>query len=92
MRQKPIPGCAMTAGAARYGRGDYVVDEATRQRMPPEPAWVGRVQTVLDAGQVRLVTPHGAEWTARVDDLTEAEASQRAAYDTAVPHRVGARR
>ncbi len=73
-------------------RGDYVVDEATRQTMPPEPAWVGRVQTVLDAGHVRLVTPHGAEWTARVENLTEAEASQRAAYDAAVPHRVGARR
>ncbi|MFE9387315.1 hypothetical protein ACFYMO_29465, partial [Streptomyces sp. NPDC007025] len=35
-----------------HQRGDYVVDEATRQRMPPEPAWVGRVQTVLDAGHV----------------------------------------
>ncbi|MGP3991991.1 hypothetical protein [Streptomyces sp. 3N207] len=80
----------MTLGSAP-ARGDYLVDEATRQSVPPEPAWVGRVQTVIDAEHVRLVTPHGTEWTARVEDLTAASAAQRAAYDAAVPHRVGAR-
>ncbi|UNS99161.1 hypothetical protein MMF93_23865 [Streptomyces tubbatahanensis] len=76
---------------AGLARGAYQVDEATRQTTPPEPPWVGRVQTVLDEEHVRLVTPRGTEWTAHVDDLSEASAAQRAAYDVAVPHRAGVR-
>ncbi|RCG19803.1 hypothetical protein DTL70_24150 [Streptomyces diacarni] len=72
-------------------RGAYVTDDATEQAVPHEPAWVGRVQAVLDEKTVRLVTPRGTEWTAHVDDLSEASAAQRAAYDAAVPHRAGVR-
>ncbi|MFE0875338.1 hypothetical protein ACFW4X_10720 [Streptomyces smyrnaeus] len=49
------------------------------------------MQTVIDDEWVRLVNPHGAEWNARVKDLLEASAAQRAAYDGAVPYRVGPR-
>ncbi|MEU5834443.1 hypothetical protein ABZ820_12335 [Streptomyces diacarni] len=77
--------------AASFMRGDYLVDAATRRVVAAEPAWVGRVQAVLDRESVRLVTPRGIEWTAHVDDLSEASAVQRAAYDAAVPHRVGVR-
>ncbi|MGI5349814.1 hypothetical protein ACQEU8_16720 [Streptomyces sp. CA-250714] len=66
------------------------MDTATEQTVPPEPAWVGRVQMVISAEHVRLVTPPGAEWTAHVADLAAASAAQRAAYDAAVPHRLGA--
>ncbi|MFE0878915.1 hypothetical protein ACFW4X_29255 [Streptomyces smyrnaeus] len=74
-----------------HERGDYVVDKSTRKERPPEPAWVGRVQTVIDDEWVRLVNPHGAEWITRKKDLREASAAQRAAYDAAVPYRVGPR-
>ncbi|MBQ1161064.1 hypothetical protein KBZ21_23695 [Streptomyces sp. A73] len=80
----------MTLGSTPV-RGDYVVDESTRKERPPEPAWVGRVQTVIDDEWVRLVNPHGAEWITRNTNLSEACAAQRAAYAAAVPHRVGPR-
>ncbi|NSC20131.1 hypothetical protein FM076_02460 [Streptomyces albus subsp. chlorinus] len=66
-------------------RGAYLVDEATRQLVPPEPPWVGRVQTVIDEDEVRLVTPRGIEWTARIQHLRLATEEECGAYDAAVP-------
>ncbi|WP_431983171.1 hypothetical protein [Streptomyces qinglanensis] len=80
----------MTAGAAQYGRGDYVVDEATRQAMPSEPAWVGRVQLVSVGSPLRyvLVTATGYEWRARLGDVRPATVEERAEYDAALERRL----
>ncbi|MFI8853700.1 hypothetical protein ACIGW3_26390 [Streptomyces sp. NPDC053499] len=78
----------MTAAAA-HERGDYVVDEATRQTVPPEPPWTGRVQLAFDDRYV-LVTPNGYEWRARPHDVREATAEEKAAYDAAAARRAGA--
>ena len=67
----------------QYEPGEYLVDEGTRQKRPLSPAWTGRVQLVLDGGRVLLVTHTGYEWPARPENLREATAAERAAYDAA---------
>ncbi|WP_326808193.1 hypothetical protein OHB04_22910 [Streptomyces sp. NBC_01775] len=71
-------------------RGAYLAGESTASTTPPRAAWVGLVQMPLDGGQVRMVTPRGAEWTARTAHLRPATDDERAAYDAAVP-RTGVR-
>ncbi|MEU7316999.1 hypothetical protein [Streptomyces sp. NPDC007083] len=80
----------MTATSrAPYRRGDYVVDEATRREMPPEPPWVGRVQLVSAGSPPRyvLVTPTGNEWRPGPGDVRPATAEERAEYDAALERR-----
>ncbi|MBO8184562.1 hypothetical protein JW592_03590 [Streptomyces sp. DW4-2] len=63
-----------------------MVDGATAQQVPPEPPWTGRVQLAFEDRYV-LVTANGYEWRARPDDVREATADERAAYDAAVSRR-----
>ncbi|WP_431983004.1 hypothetical protein [Streptomyces qinglanensis] len=74
----------------RQERGDYVVDEATRQTMPSEPAWVGRVQLVSPGPPLRyvLVTATGYEWRADPRDVRPATAEERDEYDAALERRL----
>ncbi|SES03022.1 hypothetical protein [Streptomyces qinglanensis] len=71
-------------------RGDYVVDEATRQAMPSEPAWVGRVQLVSTGPPLRyvLVTETGYEWRADPRDVRPATVEERSEYDAALERRL----
>ncbi|WP_432110448.1 hypothetical protein [Streptomyces sp. AA1529] len=72
-----------TTESASFKRGDYLVDEATRQTVPPEPGWVGRVQQFLGGPPPRyvLVTPTGYGWRARPEHVRAATAGERADHD-----------
>ncbi|MDF4249477.1 hypothetical protein [Streptomyces sp. WMMB303] len=78
-----------TTESAPFKRGDYLVDEATRQTVPPEPGWVGRVQQVLGGPPLRyvLVTPTGYAWRARPEHVRAGTAEERADYDAAAERR-----
>ncbi|WP_431982083.1 hypothetical protein [Streptomyces qinglanensis] len=78
-----------TTERAPFKHGDYLVDEATRQLVPPEPGGVGRVQQVLGGPPPRyvLVTPTGYEWRARPEHVRAATAEERADYDAALERR-----
>ncbi|GAA2604636.1 hypothetical protein [Streptomyces axinellae] len=63
--------------------GAYLVDTSTTNLGGrPSPPWVGRVQMPLDSGRVQLVTHTGYGWPADPENLREATAAERAAYDT----------
>ena len=68
-----------------YARGDYVVDTRPLRHSPPDDPYTVRVQMPLYDGTVRVVAPHGAEWTVPAAELQPATPEQRAAFDALVP-------
>ena len=73
------------APAAGYARGDYTVDTRPLRHSPADDPYIVRVQMPLHDGTVRVVAPHGAEWTAPVSELRRATPEQRAWFDAHVP-------
>ncbi|MFG3252369.1 hypothetical protein [Streptomyces sp. NPDC048172] len=66
-------------------RGTYVADTSPESMSPPSDPWIVRIQTALRDGMVRVVTPHGTEWTVHADKLRAATPVERRWFDSLVP-------